>query len=133
MAKLSPRQEKFIEEYLVDLNATQAAVRAGYSEKTAKAKASNLLGMPHIATAVAAAKAARSEKTGVAAARAPAGVGERLGGRLHRRLRAARRRGSWSSGLGPRRGRRCDCCRRAQRGRAQAATNRHIVMSVTGW
>ncbi len=34
--KLSQRQEKFIDEYLVDLNATGAAVRAGYSEKTAR-------------------------------------------------------------------------------------------------
>ena len=35
MGKLTPKQEKFCEEYLVDLNATQAAIRAGYSEKTA--------------------------------------------------------------------------------------------------
>lgn len=34
---LNPRQIRFCEEYLVDLNATQAAIRAGYSEKTAKA------------------------------------------------------------------------------------------------
>ena len=34
-AKLTPRQSRFVDEYLVDLNATQAAIRAGYSEKTA--------------------------------------------------------------------------------------------------
>lgn len=34
-AKLSPKQERFVQEYLVDLNATQAAIRAGYSKKTA--------------------------------------------------------------------------------------------------
>ena len=34
--KLTAKQEAFIKEYLVDLNATQAAIRAGYSEKTAK-------------------------------------------------------------------------------------------------
>ena len=35
--KLTPKQSLFCKEYLVDLNATQAAIRAGYSEKTAKA------------------------------------------------------------------------------------------------
>jgi phage terminase small subunit len=35
MAKLTPKQQRFCEEYLIDLNATQAAVRAGYSAKTA--------------------------------------------------------------------------------------------------
>ena len=33
--KLTPKQRRFIDEYLIDLNATQAAIRAGYSEKTA--------------------------------------------------------------------------------------------------
>jgi hypothetical protein len=33
---LTPRQQRFVEEYLVDLNATQAAIRAGYSRKTAQ-------------------------------------------------------------------------------------------------
>lgn len=33
--KLTPKQWRFIDEYLIDLNATQAAIRAGYSEKTA--------------------------------------------------------------------------------------------------
>ena len=36
VAKLTPRQQRFCDEYLIDLNATQAAIRAGYSEKTAK-------------------------------------------------------------------------------------------------
>lgn len=36
MAKLTPKQKKFCDEYLIDLNATQAAIRAGYSKKTAK-------------------------------------------------------------------------------------------------
>jgi phage terminase small subunit len=35
MSKLTPKQERFVEEYLVDLNATQAAIRPGYSRKTA--------------------------------------------------------------------------------------------------
>lgn len=43
MAKLSDKQKRFCEEYLIDLNATQAAIRTGYSEKTAKEQASRLL------------------------------------------------------------------------------------------
>jgi len=41
--KLSRRQSLFIAEYLLDLNGTQAAIRAGYSEKTAQEQASGLL------------------------------------------------------------------------------------------
>lgn len=40
---MTPRQEKFCIEYLIDLNATQAAIRAGYSKKTAEALACRLL------------------------------------------------------------------------------------------
>ena len=40
---LSEKQKRFAEEYLVDLNATQAAIRAGYSEKTARVQGSRLL------------------------------------------------------------------------------------------
>lgn len=36
MAKLTKKQNRFVEEYLIDLNATQAAIRAGYSVATAK-------------------------------------------------------------------------------------------------
>ena len=35
MANLTPKQQRFVEEYLIDLNATKAAIRSGYSEKTA--------------------------------------------------------------------------------------------------
>lgn len=41
--KLQPRQLKFCQEYITDLNATQAAIRSGYSKKTAKFMASRLL------------------------------------------------------------------------------------------
>lgn len=41
--KLTERQKRFVDEYVVDLNATQAAIRAGYSEKTAEQAASRLL------------------------------------------------------------------------------------------
>lgn len=40
---LNEKQERFVEEYLVDLNATQAAIRAGYSEKTARSIGQRLL------------------------------------------------------------------------------------------
>lgn len=42
-AELTPKQELFCHEYVVDLNATQAAIRAGYSEKTARSQGQRLL------------------------------------------------------------------------------------------
>ncbi len=50
--ELTPKQEMFVREYLVDLNATQAAIRAGYSAKTADVQASRLLGNVQIARAI---------------------------------------------------------------------------------
>ena len=49
MAKLTAKQQRFCDEYLVDLNATQAAIRAGYSKKTAAVIASENLQKPNIA------------------------------------------------------------------------------------
>lgn len=49
MAKLTPKQEQFCQEYVVDLNATQAAIRAGYSKKTAESQGSTLLRNPKVA------------------------------------------------------------------------------------
>lgn len=43
VVELTPRQSRFVDEYLIDLNATQAAIRAGYSEKTARQQAARLL------------------------------------------------------------------------------------------
>ena len=43
MAKLTAKQKRFVEEYLINLNATQAAVRAGYSVKTAREQGSQNL------------------------------------------------------------------------------------------
>ncbi|MBB6672615.1 terminase small subunit [Cohnella nanjingensis] len=40
---LTAKQQRFVEEYLIDLNATQAAIRAGYSENTAQEQGSRLL------------------------------------------------------------------------------------------
>ena len=63
MRKLSPRQELFVKEYLIDLNATQAAIRAGYSIKTAQEQAYQLLQKPSVQAAIAEAKKDRSAQT----------------------------------------------------------------------
>ena len=64
---LTAKQSRFIEEYLVDLNATQAAIRAGYSAKTAGAKGFSLLKKVEIAQTLTVARMKRAEKTGVTA------------------------------------------------------------------
>ena len=48
MAKMTPKQQRFCDEYLIDLNATQAAIRAGYSKKTARSIAAENLSKPYI-------------------------------------------------------------------------------------
>jgi phage terminase small subunit len=63
MSKLTAKQELFIQEYLVDLNAKQAAIRAGYSENTAEQQGSRLLSNVKVAAAVEEAKAERLERT----------------------------------------------------------------------
>ncbi len=50
---LTPKQLRFIDEYLIDLNATQAAIRAGYSPRTARQIGDENLSKPVIAAAVA--------------------------------------------------------------------------------
>lgn len=52
MIKFTERQQRFVAEYLVDLNATQAAIRAGYSPKTASQIGERLLRKPQLAKAV---------------------------------------------------------------------------------
>lgn len=61
MTKLTAKQQCFIEEYLIDLNATQAAIRAGYSPKTAYAKGSEMA--KRFAVEIAEAQANRSKRT----------------------------------------------------------------------
>ena len=61
--KLTPKQARFIEEYLVDLNATQAAIRAGYSARAATAIGNENLTKPYIQAAIQIAQLARSERT----------------------------------------------------------------------
>lgn len=60
---LSAKQKKFVEEYLIDLNATQAAIRAGYSERTARSVGHENLTKPDIQAAILDAKLARAERT----------------------------------------------------------------------
>ena len=65
MAKLTPKQKRFVAEYLVDLNATQAAIRAGYSEKRASEIGYQLLQKTTVQAAIQEAMADREERTGV--------------------------------------------------------------------
>lgn len=60
--KLNAKQEMFCKEYLVDLNATQAAIRAGYSERTARVTASKLLAKANISARVKELKDKRAEE-----------------------------------------------------------------------
>lgn len=60
---LTAKQQRFVAEYLIDLNQTQAAIRAGYSERTAAEQASRLLTNVKVAEAIQAAMKARSERT----------------------------------------------------------------------
>lgn len=63
MANLTPKQQRFVEEYLIDLNATQAAIRSGYSEKTAAVIGAENLIKPNIAKAIQEAQESLSNKT----------------------------------------------------------------------
>ncbi len=61
--KITPKQQRFVDEYLIDLNATQAAIRAGYSRNSARQMGAENLSKPSIAFAVAEAKRERSVTT----------------------------------------------------------------------
>jgi phage terminase small subunit len=61
--KLTAKQERFVQEYLIDLNATQAAIRAGYSEKTSYSIGQENLNKPEISDAIKRAGAKISERT----------------------------------------------------------------------
>lgn len=62
---LTDKQSRFVDEYLVDLNAKQAAIRSGYSAKTAEFQASRLLRNGKVQAAVAEAMKARSKRTDI--------------------------------------------------------------------
>lgn len=63
--KLTPKQQRFVSEYLIDLNATQAAIRAGYSKKTARQIGEQNLSKLDISKAIAEAQGKRSERTDI--------------------------------------------------------------------
>ena len=65
MAKLTAKQQRFVDEYLIDLNATQAAIRAGYSPSTANEQGARLLVNVSISSAISQAMAHRSRRTGI--------------------------------------------------------------------
>lgn len=65
--ELEPRQQRFVGEYLIDLNATQAAIRAGYSARTAEQIAYQLLQKTSVRTAITAARAKQQERTQITA------------------------------------------------------------------
>lgn len=62
---MTQKQKRFIEEYLIDLNATQAAIRAGYSPDTAKEIGCENLTKPNIRARIDQAMAERSKRTGI--------------------------------------------------------------------
>lgn len=63
--KLTKKQQLFVDEYLIDLNATQAAIRAGYSVESARDIGCENLTKPNIQQAIAEKMAERSKRTGV--------------------------------------------------------------------
>ncbi len=65
--KLTAKQSTFVDEYLVDLNATQAAIRAGYSEKTSYSIGQENLNKPEIQEAIQKAMDERSKRTEITA------------------------------------------------------------------
>lgn len=66
---LTPRQERFVAEYLVDLNGTQAAIRAGYSPKTANEQAARLLANVSVSKLIAERRKEHQQNTGITAER----------------------------------------------------------------
>lgn len=62
---MTKKQKRFVEEYLIDLNATQAAIRAGYSPKAAYSIGSENLRKPEIRACIEKAMAERSKRTGI--------------------------------------------------------------------
>lgn len=69
VAKLTDKQQRFVDEYLIDLNATQAAIRAGYSTKYADREGYKLVENSRVSEAISKKMAARSRRTGVNAER----------------------------------------------------------------
>jgi phage terminase small subunit len=60
---VTPKQLAFVDEYLIDLNATQAAIRAGYSKRTANEQGARLLANVSVRSGIETAQAERSQRT----------------------------------------------------------------------
>lgn len=75
MSGLTAKQQRFVEEYLVDLNGSAAARRAGYSERTANRMASENLSKPDLAAAIFERRAKLAEQTGRTVAAVMADIG----------------------------------------------------------
>lgn len=65
MAKLTEKQQRFVEEYLIDLNATQAAIRSGYKPSSARQVGTENMSKPSIRACIDQAIAERSKRTGI--------------------------------------------------------------------
>ena len=65
MARMTEKQKRFVEEYLIDLNATQAAIRAGYATNRASEQGHQLLQKTTVSEAIEKALAERSRRTGI--------------------------------------------------------------------
>ncbi len=66
---MTPKQRQFVREYLIDLNATQAAIRAGYSKRTAQEQGSRLLSNVMVSGAIEEAMGRRADRTDITADR----------------------------------------------------------------
>lgn len=62
---LNEKQKRFVSEYIIDLNAKQAAIRAGYSPKTAEVQASRLLSLVKVQAEITKAMEDRGKRTGI--------------------------------------------------------------------
>lgn len=76
MSDLTAKQALFVREYLIDLNATQAAIRAGYSKKTANEQGARLLAKASVKAAVAEASEKRADKLDLNAERVLKAIAE---------------------------------------------------------
>ena len=90
MATLTPRQARFVEEYLIDLNGAQAAIRAGYKAVNARNIAYGHLAKPHIQAAIAEGRKQQSERLHLSADRVVQGLYEEATDRSEGSSHAAR-------------------------------------------
>ena len=77
---MTPKQQRFVAEYLIDLNATQAAIRAGYSPKTASSQGERLLRNVEVAKALEEGKAKQLEAANLSAGQVLEAIRRRLAG-----------------------------------------------------